>query len=521
MDRTRLPLTQWSREIHVRQETARYFADQEWANLRPKTPQTFHSYRRVTPQLWCQVLTPESEGTELITTVTIAPGDTTVATSSLPSGRYLVRCGTTIQVDAVDAIDTGIEAKSVDKTSSNFPQVPLGGVDDRGRWETARLLDISTKQYETKMGMPEQRYTYRILKRYTYNTVSTTITHLAPGETDRAFVPLLTHPDALATLSEQLAESRRIADFDLQESATNQTVQGLLSSGLEETFKASLPTPSGAVGPGLLAGEVANLVYLGTTQPSTELDEQFLLRFGADIAVSALSIKVATAAGSAGGPAGTAAGLAVGVAVGTAVDQVISSYFESRVRGLVGEAFFDDLTASVSEVTSGQLSVQINCLGLRAGQLQLNTATPNNRSQPKSTCEGALSSATFTVPYTGDPQHFLSGCGPSLVANVPIVHGSSERLRLSTCLSDLVDAVPETPSPPDPLPEEPAASSTMLVIDTSGSMEWEDPTGMAKIDAAKDAARRFVDMVETENRRHGTSHEIGIVQFNTSASVRL
>jgi len=71
-----------------------------------------------------------------------------------------------------------------------------------------------------------------------------------------------------------------------------------------------------------------------------------------------------------------------------------------------------------------------------------------------------------------------------------------------------------------PKPELPT-SSTVLVVDVSGSMQWQDPTGKIKLDAAKDAAQRFINMFADENQATGASHQLGIVSFGTSASVQM
>jgi len=61
-------------------------------------------------------------------------------------------------------------------------------------------------------------------------------------------------------------------------------------------------------------------------------------------------------------------------------------------------------------------------------------------------------------------------------------------------------------------------SSTVLVIDTSGSMDWEDPNGKVKIEAAKDAAMALVNMLDTENKGEALN-QVSLVTFNNSATL--
>jgi len=58
-------------------------------------------------------------------------------------------------------------------------------------------------------------------------------------------------------------------------------------------------------------------------------------------------------------------------------------------------------------------------------------------------------------------------------------------------------------------------SSTVLVIDTSGSMNGPDQTGKVKIEAAKQAAIDIVNMLRSGSLR--SSHDVSVVAFTTSA----
>jgi len=83
--------------------------------------------------------------------------------------------------------------------------------------------------------------------------------------------------------------------------------------------------------------------------------------------------------------------------------------------------------------------------------------------------------------------------------------------------------VPNTPIPvPGATPVPPAAgagSATVLLIDVSGSMSDFDPTGQAKIEAARAAAEDIVNMIEAENHVQGSVHQVALVTFATRAAI--
>ncbi len=65
-------------------------------------------------------------------------------------------------------------------------------------------------------------------------------------------------------------------------------------------------------------------------------------------------------------------------------------------------------------------------------------------------------------------------------------------------------------------------SATVLLIDTSGSMRDPTPSGPTKMDAAKEAAQRLVNLLAAENQAMGdASHQVSVVSFSTTALQRL
>lgn len=77
----------------------------------------------------------------------------------------------------------------------------------------------------------------------------------------------------------------------------------------------------------------------------------------------------------------------------------------------------------------------------------------------------------------------------------------------------------DTPSVSPGTVVQPLITSTVLVIDVSGSMSEMDATGVEKLAAAKQAAHNFADMLEQENSLVVKSHQAGVVSFNSSTTI--
>ncbi len=84
----------------------------------------------------------------------------------------------------------------------------------------------------------------------------------------------------------------------------------------------------------------------------------------------------------------------------------------------------------------------------------------------------------------------------------PCAGGALAYCPTKNILADLV------PAPPPPVTRD-----VMLVFDRSGSMTMDDGTGRKKIEAARDAASLFVQLI-----RAGTGNRLGLVSFSTTAS---
>jgi len=80
---------------------------------------------------------------------------------------------------------------------------------------------------------------------------------------------------------------------------------------------------------------------------------------------------------------------------------------------------------------------------------------------------------------------------------------------------------PSFPGQEDPYKDLPATSSaTILLLDSSGSMNETDITGYSKMTAAQRAAQSILDVVLSEKYAVGAySHQVGLVDFNSQATV--
>lgn len=68
-------------------------------------------------------------------------------------------------------------------------------------------------------------------------------------------------------------------------------------------------------------------------------------------------------------------------------------------------------------------------------------------------------------------------------------------------------------------PSGPADTSTVLVMDLSGSMDDLDPSGVTKVRAAVQAAEELALQLGADNELLGTHHEVALVTFSTDAAL--
>lgn len=87
-------------------------------------------------------------------------------------------------------------------------------------------------------------------------------------------------------------------------------------------------------------------------------------------------------------------------------------------------------------------------------------------------------------------------------------------------LQILNDGFQPGPDPITPFPDFGGDASTVLVFDTSGSMDGFDRTGITKLEAAKHAGGNILDILEAEaSSSTSLSGQIGLVRFGRSASI--
>jgi len=60
-------------------------------------------------------------------------------------------------------------------------------------------------------------------------------------------------------------------------------------------------------------------------------------------------------------------------------------------------------------------------------------------------------------------------------------------------------------------------TTTVLAVDSSGSMGWNTPDGKQKLEAAKEAARNYLEIIDFDATDLGADHEVALLSFSDSA----
>jgi len=83
----------------------------------------------------------------------------------------------------------------------------------------------------------------------------------------------------------------------------------------------------------------------------------------------------------------------------------------------------------------------------------------------------------------------------------------------------LAGALPSVGKVQASLSQQTRSTDTVLVIDTSGSMDEFDVSSTTKIEAAQQAGMQILNVIEAENTALVGSNEVGIISYNNTASV--
>jgi len=299
-------------------------------------------------------------------------------TYDVPSpGQYIVRCSTTIQVDGIvveESTGQPIQAIPPDPTLSE-------GVDERGPYEyylVSRFIMWSNQTY----GIDE--WAYRYLKRYTYQLLNETVTHVDAGEHDWASVCLLTDPDKLGKLA--AGQRREIKPPNPGSDVNNSMVAGTMGQVLGQFFEAAPMS-----GKSLLASEVATVIVLTVTDPDEELKVDELAKAGLTWAAGEM---ICLKLGMTTGPEG----FVVGVAIDTLIE--LPAWIEwCDLQNDFSRACVDDLT-KVRTPEGSTYHVSVHNKGMPLHDVQLGTMSP---SLWMAVCEG------HREPSYGIPQPLNTG----------------------------------------------------------------------------------------------------------------
>lgn len=406
---------------------------------------------------------------------------TGMRTFSVPSGRYLVLAGTTVQIDSGGhQIDGYFIEETTDvkyKVGRRTTPIPCGwhhllngGRDEKGLYEI----------YESEpMVGSNNRWKCIHYKRYTYKIFNSTVTSVGPDEKDKAYIQLPHSPKLLAGFSEslnkQLIVAKKEVKDQLKEEYKNYTKEQrtaviaeafseeTASTVLSQVFVRLPRAGASTYGPSMLASEATNLVYLTAFSPETELDEEFLARFMSGVGISVASwiayAKVGAVVGSAiatpgaGTVAGAAAGFAVGFVGDVVVNRVMKELDKAKIRKKVAKAVFDDIKATVHYDTNNNPE-KIRIL-LEAGFLQepeiISTPTPckgvtyglhstvlskRGKDQKLKAVKGTQ---TISLKVSGMPTHWRQqATNVCLQGDITILHGARELEDLRWPLDELL-----------------------------------------------------------------------------------
>ena len=263
----------WGQNIFIREGESDFFPIMKWDEnffWRLAIPQDFNEYYQIIPKVWISVI--DLEKGEVVRNTHLEPGESEKIISGLEPGRYLIRAGTTIQVDASDEWDTGIAVPPEGVTVSRLPLPPSEGKDESGSWECYHLAGLGDIEVIPEEPTPlERHYTYIFYKRYTYNTIASTITYVDAGEEDTAYVCLLTEPNALAQLAGSTTSEQVILEQQsVEEYTKNSAIDAMVGLGFEQVIKYGFPKATEMTA-GVTATGISNLIYLGV-DPSYDLE---------------------------------------------------------------------------------------------------------------------------------------------------------------------------------------------------------------------------------------------------------
>ena len=298
--------------------------------------------------------------------VDIFKGDRFVATKayngtiSVPvetPGLYKILCSTTVQSD-LDVEIEPVESGIIFDGSGNlvvYPRTPSDGIDEKGRFEI----------YKSEFRNYGGKYSFWHHKRYTYQVISSAVTHVPAGGSDSVLVFLPMDSTSLGALGGGTdTEPWRPVIGELSNIAVSVALVEGVKAIFKETFKERIKD---GFGTSLLAANVANVIYCGISGED-DLDAESILTTTLSSSLSygiVLMVGVSPLSGLA---------IVIGIATREAVNYVASRIRWELLKDRILDSAIDDWLCVASDSWANNQFLFVN-LGADVHNLRLGTAS--------------------------------------------------------------------------------------------------------------------------------------------------
>lgn len=508
----------WQTTIYRRRDDAPLLpqvAYEEHQSRKPKV-QKLGSWQKDDPGVKLTIVSENDSS--FVKTRQLGPGEAEI-TIHLPPGRYSITGAVTIQRDESFDWDTqesvAPEEGTVRLDPLPYPAQSMSRIDEKGTWQLVSLDDVYRGPSSDGMGMT---WHYKLTKRYTYQVVSTTLTHVQSGVPDRATIVLLTDIDELGRLAgarvNQSEKWNRVQE--VTERTTVGTAKTMTATVVASVLKEPLKKGWAAVGASTAA---VNLIYLSVFEPTRQIDSEVLEVMGLESAVCMIIHATVHS---------TRMEIGLAVTAGLAIHQLDKWLVRRELRRKVAEALFDDIDVRYVWGEESQIThVEINPRGDTVSGLYL--AAPVSEQKlwdPVPACLIRDRWNRFPIPHSLPLEKLNENAGFISSAWIPERRGSSYVVTdVQTKLAEAIqgghaflicdtfvigrrkmERLVQTLTPINE-PSQMGKLDCVFCIDKSGSMEDD-------IESVRKASDRIIQQLDDFAVKNDISLQVGLVTYS-------